>query len=149
MISFSTFLSFVHIIGLAVGVGAATVKLVLLFKCKSSYNYIHVFNQVSKPITRLIILGLILLTLSGTGWLILQFSLTPKLIVKIVFVVIIWILGPIIDNTIEPKLLKLTPTSGQPVTPEFLKILNQYLIMEIFATGLFYVIIVLWRLVSF
>lgn len=149
MISFSTFLTFAHIIGLAVGVGAATVKLVLLFKCKSNYNYIHVFNQVSKPITRLIILGLILLTLSGVGWLFLQYPLTTKLIVKIVLVVIIWILGPIIDNTIEPQLLKSTPASGQPVTPEFLKILNQYLIMEIFATGLFYVIIVLWRLVSF
>ena len=147
MISSTSLLSFIHLVGLAIGVGAATVKLLLLFKCKADHSFVNIFVKVSKSITKLIILGLILLTLSGIGWIILGYSFTSLLIVKIVIVAAIWILGPIIDNVVEPKFIKLVPTADQQITTEFVKILNKYLMMEVLATGLFYVIIIIWVLV--
>jgi len=147
MISFTSLLTFIHIIGLAIGVGAATVKLVLLFKCKTNHNLINVFVKVSKPITQLIIFGLILLTLSGIGWIILGYSFTSLLIVKIVIVAALWIIGPIIDNVIEPKFNKFAATADQHNSPEFVKILNKYLMLEVLATGLFYIIIIIWVLI--
>ena len=147
MITSTSLLTFIHLIGLAIGVGAATVKLVLLFKCKIDHNLVNVFVKVSKPVTQLIIFGLILLTLSGIGWIILGYSFTSLLIVKIVIVAAIWIIGPLIDNVIEPKFNKLAATEDQHNTSEFVKILNKYLMMEVLATGLFYVIIIIWVLV--
>lgn len=141
-----SFLLFVHLIGLAIGVGAATVKLVLLFKCKSDYNYVPVFVKISKLITKLIIIGLILLTLSGIGWILEGYSFTSLFVVKLILVLAIWILGPIIDNVIEPKFNKHAAESEQQASPEFVKILNKYLMLEILATGLFYIIIIIWVL---
>ena len=70
MISFYTFIFFVHIIGLVIGVGAATVKLVLLIKSKYDYTIVPFYLKVSKPITQLIIFGMVLLTISGIGFII-------------------------------------------------------------------------------
>lgn len=147
MISLPSLLTFVHLIGLALAVGAATVKLVLLIKCKSNSELVHVFIKASKPITQLIITGLFLLTFSGIGWLLMGYSFTTLLIIKLIFVATIWILGPVIDNVIEPKFLKLAPVSGQQASIEFSAALNKYLGMEIIATGLFYVIIIIWILI--
>ena len=147
MISLPSFLTFVHLIGLAIAIGAATVKLTLLIKCRSNSDFISVFIKASKPITKLIITGLVLLTLSGIGWLLMGYSFTTLLIIKLVFVGAIWILGPVIDNVIEPKFLKLAPASGQQTSSEFSSALNKYIGMEIIATGLFYVIIIIWVLI--
>lgn len=147
MISLPSFLTFVHLVGLSLGVGAATVKLVLLFKSRSNSDFLPVFIKASKPITQLIITGLILLTLSGIGWLLMGYPFTTLLIIKLVFVAAIWIIGPVIDNIIEPKFIKYVPTTNQQVTPEFIKILNKYIMLEVIATGLFYIIIIIWELV--
>ena len=146
MFSLYSFLIFIHLIGLAIGVGAATVKLVLLIKCKSDYNFVPAFVKIAKLITKLIITGLILLTLSGIGWILLGYSFSSLLVVKLILVVAIWILGPIIDNVVEPKFKKLAPAADQQVSPEFVKILKKYLMLEIIATGLFYIIIIIWVL---
>ena len=147
MISLPSLLAFVHLIGLALAVGAATVKLVLLIKFKSNSELIPVFIKASKPITQLIITGLFLLTFSGIGWLLMGYSFTTLLIIKLIFVAAIWILGPVIDNVIEPRFLKLAPVSGQQASTEFIAALNKYLGMEIIATGFFYVIIIIWILI--
>ena len=147
MISLASLLAFVHLVGLALAVGAATVKLVLLIKFRSNSELIPVFIKASKPITQLIITGLFLLTFSGIGWLLMGYSFTTLLIIKLIFVAAIWILGPVIDNVIEPKFLKLAPVSGQQASPEFAGALNKYLGMEIIATGFFYVIIIIWILI--
>jgi hypothetical protein len=99
---------------------------------------------VARPVTRLIILGLALLTLSGVGWLLLGYPFTTLLVVKLVLVAAIWVLGPLIDNVVEPKFRKLAPRSGESVSPEFVRIQQRYLLMEGLATGLFYVIVVMW-----
>ena len=147
MISLPSLLTFVHLVGLALAVGAATAKLLLLIKCRSNSELVQVFIKVSKPITHLIIIGLILLTLSGIGWLLMGYSFTTLLIIKLVFVAAIWVLGPVIDNVIEPKFLKLAPAGGQQASSEFSSALNKYLGMEIIATGFFYIIIIIWVLI--
>lgn len=147
MISLSSLLTFIHLIGLILGAGAATVKLVLLFKCKSDPALVQSYLKILKPITRLIITGLILLTLSGVGWLLYGYPFSSELVAKLVLVLAIWIIGPVIDNVFEPKFIKLAPAVGQEVSVEFLQTQNKYLGMELVATLLFYVIIAMWVLI--
>lgn len=144
MPSLPSFLSLAHLIGLALGVGSATAKLTLLLRCKADHAFVPTFLAVARPVTRLIILGLALLTLSGIGWLLLGYDFTPLLIAKLVMVVAIWVLGPIIDNVVEPQFQKLAPQPGESATPAFIQIRQRYLFLEVIATGLFYAIIVMW-----
>ncbi len=138
-----TLLALMHLLGLVLGVGSATVKLVLLFRCNSNYGFMPVYFSVAKHITRLIVLGLILLTLSGIAWLFVGYSFTPLLIVKVVLVGLIWILGPIIDNVAEPRIEKLIPLQGDTASLAFVRIQKQYLALELLATLLMYAITIL------
>lgn len=144
MISWSSVLSVVHLVGLGLGLGSATVKLVLLARCTADPAFVQTYLQVARPITRQIILGMILLTLSGVGWLFLGYGLTALLAAKLVLVAGIWVLGPVIDNVVEPRFRALAPAPGGPPTPGFLQIQRRYMVWEIVATSLFYIIIVMW-----
>ena len=144
MFELSTLLTIVHFIGLGLAVGAASVKVVRLLKCKSDSTMIPVYLKVVRPITQVLITGIILLTLTGIVWLIDGYPFSTELIVKIVFVALLWILGPIIDNVVEPKFRQLAPSSDQSASPEFSVIMKKYLAIEIFATALFYIIIIYW-----
>jgi hypothetical protein len=142
MIPLYSFWLLMHLLGLALGVGAATVKLRLLLKCKSDCAFVPVYLRVTKSITRIIIAGLILLTLSGIGWLTTTsgYSFTPILITKLVLVLALWVLGPVIDNAVEPKFKKLAPAAAEMPSAAFLHVQRQLLVLETIATGLFYVI---------
>jgi hypothetical protein len=59
---------------------------------------------------------------------------------------VIWVLGPIIDNVIEPKFEQLAPSPGSSPSSAFMRIDKQYLALEVTATLLFYVILVLGAL---
>jgi len=146
MTSLPSLLTLAHLIGLALAVGAATVKLVLLVKCRADPALVPAYVAVARPITRLIILGLVLLTLSGVGWLLIGYQLTPLLVVKLILVGAIWVLGPVIDNVAEPRFNKLAPSAGESASPAFVRVQQQYLLLEMVATGLFYVIVVMWVL---
>lgn len=147
MLSPASLLSLAHVIGLAMAVGAAAVKLALLRRCNADSAFVPVYLGVARPITRLIILGLILLTLSGIGWLVLGYKLKPLLVVKLVLVAAIWILGPVTDNVVEPAFQKLAPARGESPSRAFLRIQKQYLAHETVATGLLYVVILILDLV--
>ncbi len=146
MVSMSSILSLTHLVGLALGVGSATVKLVLLIKCKRDFALVPVYLKVARSITKQIILGLALLTLSGIGWLLLGYPFTLQLGIKIVLVVVIWVLGPVIDNVVEPKFQRLAPEHGETASSEFIRIQKKYLALEVVATGFFYLIIGIWVL---
>lgn len=147
MLSLPSLLSFAHLIGMALGVGAATVKLVLLFKCNADVAFVPVYAKVARPMTKQIITGQILMTLSGIGWLLVGHPFTPRLVVKLVLVAAVWVLGPMIDNAVEPRFLQLAPASGESPSPAFVRTQRQYLTLEVLATGVFYLIIVIWVLV--
>ena len=59
---------------------------------------------------------------------------------------VIWVLGPVIDNVVEPKFWNLAPAAGTPPSAEFIQIRRRYLVLESIATGLFYVIVLMWIL---
>ena len=111
--SLSSWLIVAHVIGLSLAVGSASAKLTLLAKCRTDHAFVPVFIAIARPVTRLIILGLILVTLSGVGWLLLGYPFTSTLIVKLVMVGVIWVLGPVIDNVAEPRFKKSAPAAGQ------------------------------------
>jgi hypothetical protein len=108
--------------------------------------FVRGYIAAARPLTRLIIPGLGLLTLSGVGWLLVGYQFTPLLVGKIAMVGAIWVLGPIIDNAVEPEFKKLAPGPGEPASPSFIRIQQRYLLLESIATGLFYVIVVTWVL---
>ena len=138
-------LTVAHLVGLALGVGAATVKLFLLLKCRRDTSFLKVYLQVARVITRQIIAGMILLTLSGIGFLVVGFPFTLRLTVKVVFVAALWALGPVIDNVIEPRFRALAPEPGAPPSPEFIRAQRRYVAIEVLATSLFYlIIIIIW-----
>jgi hypothetical protein len=147
MVSMWTVLLLVHLVGLALGLGAASVKLMLLLRSRADHGFVPTFLEITRPVTRLIILGLILLTVSGIGWLLLGYPFTTVLIAKLVLVVGIWILGPVIDNVVEPELVRLAPAVGEPPSHDFISIQRRYLALEVAATGAFYVVLVMWVLV--
>lgn len=146
MISTQSIFLLTHILGLILGVGAATIKMALLIKYRNDSKFLSAHKDIIKIITRFIISGLILLTLSGIARLILGYPFTPKLILKISLIVVIWLLGPIIDNVIEPKLKSLSDSPNTSSTPALLLVQKQYLALEFTATGLFYFIVFIWIL---
>ena len=148
MRSLPAILTIVHLVGLSLALGAATVKLVLLLWCRADGELVQAFLKVGRPITRLIVAGMILLALSGSGWLLVAYDLTLLLIVKLALFGAVFVLGPIIDNVAEPRFRKLAPPADGPGSPEFLRARRQYLALEVAATLLFYVIVVLWVMAS-
>ena len=139
----ATFLSVSHLVGLALGLGAATVKLVLLLICRTDPAFIPHYLRVAKPITRQIVLGMIILSLSGIGWLLIGYEFSALLIVKIILVGGMFVLGPIIDNVVEPKFHRLAPAANAVPSPEFRSVQKQHLAFEVAATLLFYAIFAL------
>lgn len=142
--SIYTIVPIIHFIGLSLSVGAATVKLLLVFKCRSDSTFIPSFLKVSPLITRQIVTGMIILAISGIAWIVLGYDFSTLLIIKIALFGLIFILGPIIDNVVEPKLHKFAPGINEEPSPAFLRAQRQHLMLEVVATMLFYVIIILW-----
>ena len=144
MISLPVVLTVVHLLGLALGLGSATAKLTLLLRCRADHELVSVFLKVTKLLTRQIVLGLALLVVSGIGWILIGYPFTPLLITKLVLVGAMFVMGPIIDNVVEPKFKELAPEIGEAPSPEFMRTQTRYLGLEMAATAMFYVIVVMW-----
>lgn len=144
MISLPEVLTLVHLLGLALGLGSATGKLTLLLRCRADPEFVSVFLKVTRILTRQILLGLALLVVSGIGWILMGYPFTPLLIRKLVLVAAMFVMGPIIDHVVEPRFRKLAPRIGEAPSPEFMRAQTQYLGLEMAATALFYVIVVMW-----
>lgn len=146
MPSLWSLLSLLHLIGLAGAVGAATAKMLLLLRCRSDRAFLPAYLQVAPTLTRLIVTGLLLLTATGVGWLLLGYGLPNLLIAKLVLVLAIWVLGPIIDKVAEPAFRQLASQPGGADSPAFPAVQRRYVAIEVTATLLFYAVIVLWVL---
>jgi hypothetical protein len=86
----------------------------------------------------------VLLLLSGIGFMAIGYSFTPRLVAKLVLVAAIFVLGPVIDNVVEPRFRVLAPRPGTDASPEFVRVRTQYLAIELLATGLFYAVVIIW-----
>jgi len=85
-------------------------------------------------------IGLILLTLSGIGCVILGTAFTPLFIARLALLVILWLLGLFIDNVIEHKFEKHAPVEDESMTSGFARIQKQHLAIKALTTLVFYVI---------
>lgn len=126
----------VHLVGLALALGAAAVKVSLLLGCRVDPGLRPAYLLVARPVTRLIVAGLVLLTLSGIAWLVLGRPFTPWLVAKIGLVAAVWALGPFIDKVVEPAFVRSAPAPQAAPTPEFVRNQRRYLALELVATGL-------------
>jgi hypothetical protein len=135
-----------HLIGLALALGAATAKVGLLLKWSREPAAWPLYRAAAKPLTRQIIMGMVLLTLSGIGWLFVGQPFTPRLVLKVILVGAVWVLGPYIDNVVEPRVEKLTPGPGEAPSLESIRMQRHYLTVEITATALLYTIVAMWVL---
>ncbi len=142
----TSLLMLVHVAGLVLGVGAATVKAALLLGSRTDAALLAAYLRIVRPVTRFIIGGLVLMTLSGVGWLLTGYPFSPLLVVKIVLVVVVWALGPLIDNVAEPAFRKAAPAPGEAPSEAFLAARGRYVALELAATSIFWIVVVLWVL---
>jgi uncharacterized membrane protein len=140
----SSLLSLAHVVGIALGVGGATAKLVLLVKTRVDHAFVPGYLKAARSLTRMILVGIILLTLSGISWLVLGYPLTSRLVTKLVLVAAIWMIGPIISKVAEPRFRERALTPEAPATPAFVRARTQYLALEVTATLLFYAVVIYW-----
>jgi len=144
MATVESLLPLLHLLGLGLALGSATAKLTLLWKSGNDLTFLPGYIAAAGPLTRLILTGTALLVLSGITWLVIGYPLGDILIIKLVLVGLIIVLGATMDNVIEPRFRKMAPQPGESPSPEFLSVQKRYLLAETAATGLFYVIVILW-----
>lgn len=140
----SALLTVSHLVGLAMAMGSATVKLILLIRTTRDPSLVAAFARVSRPITHLLVAGLLILVASGLGWLFLGYPIGGRLVAKLVLVAAVFALGPVIDKFVEPTFFRLAPAPGDTPSGEFLRAQRRFLSVEALATLLFYVITVFW-----
>jgi hypothetical protein len=135
----------VHLLGLGLALGAAAVKVSLLLACRADPGRTSAYLLLAPIITRCLVAGIGLLTVSGITWLVLGRPITPLLSAKIGLVATLWVLGPIIDKRVEPAFVRLAPAAGD--SRELARARRRYLAFELVATGLLGAITVLGVLV--
>ena len=143
MLVLSEILYIVHVIALSLAAGTAFVKLLLVVRCKKDYMFYTDYFKLAPLLSKLIITGMILLTLSGIAWIIIGYSLELLLVLKIIIVAGIWIIGPIIDSRAEPKVKRLYPSPGAEPSAEFTRSQQQHLLLEIIATAMMYAALII------
>jgi len=114
-----TIFVFIHVVGLAFGLGGVTANVVLMIKARFDKELASIMSKVSKTIGPLIFLGLVLLTLSGIGFVRLGYPLTRTLIVKLHLVAVLWVESLLISY-LSSKLGRLAPKLGKPPSLKFL-----------------------------
>lgn len=134
----------VHLLGIGLALGSAAVKVSLLVGCRGAPGRARAYVQVAPAVTRLLVTGLALLTLSGMAWLLLGRPFTPLLAGKVGLVAGVWALGPVIDKVVEPAFVRLVPSGAGP---ELARARRRYLALELVATGLLGAIVILGVLV--
>jgi hypothetical protein len=65
MNGFTSLLRVAHLIGSGLGIGVATARTVLLIRCDPELSLVPVHRKVATPLTRRLMLGILLLTPSG------------------------------------------------------------------------------------
>src|SRR5512147_1961379 len=77
-------LTLLHLLGMALATGAAAVKVALLLGARADSGLTAVYLRVVKPVTRLLVTGLVLATATGAAWLVLGRPITAAVAGKLV-----------------------------------------------------------------
>ncbi len=142
--AFLELFSFLHFVGLAWGVGGATIGAIIFAKSEKNPEMGPAVMKIMPEISKLVWLGLILLLISGVG--VSSYVTSPidagLLAVKHVVVVLIVIFGIIIGIS-SKKLIKLAPKPERKPSPRFLKTRERMKYLGIFNLFLWYLVIIL------
>ena len=131
--------NFIHFIGLAFGLGGATIASVISAKAEKDKDVSSAFMKIMPSVSKLIMFGLILLIISGVA---IAFLVTwpinqTNLIIKHVLVVLIVVIG-IMINFKSKKMMKLTHRKDEKVYLNFVKMKKQIKILSIINLILWY-----------
>jgi hypothetical protein len=85
----------------------------------------------------------VLLTVSGIGWLVRGYPLTPLLTVKLLLVGLIWALGISMDKVFEPRFIQRIPKPGSPQSLEFASAAKLHLVLDTCAALLMYIVMII------
>ncbi|MBI4913154.1 MAG: hypothetical protein HY823_10485 [Acidobacteria bacterium] len=130
--------SLLHLLGLGLAVGAAATKVSLLLAARSDRSLVSFYLQVAGRITPFIVGGLMLLSLSGIGWMLLGRPFTLLLIAKLSAAALLWMVGPLIDKVVEPRFRSAFSMAGAAPSNHFLRAERSYIHMEVAATALMF-----------
>ena len=139
-------LRIIHLIGLSWGVGGATLGLLLMVISERNPEMKPHVSKILPTITRLIMVGIILLGISGV---VLQLVIGGNyysehwiLGLKHVVAAVLLIIGILMAAKVGPKMQRLAPKGGPP-SKEFLKTKKLAMIGGITNTILWYVLVIL------
>jgi len=134
--------NFLHFIGLALGLGGATIANIISRKADNDKELSRGLHKILPPIIKLIWTGLILLIISGIA---LPYYITypmNKQILIIKHVIVVWIvLIGIFIGIISKRVMTSTPIGKEKPKQEFLKISK---IMKVLST----INLILWYVVT-
>lgn len=133
-----------HFLGLAWGVGGATVAAILMAKADRNPEMAPLAMKVMPAVSKLIWAAIILLIVSGVALAqLVTWPINPTtLLAKHVLVVILILNGLYLGFGIMPKMQKLAPKGGKP-SAEFLKAKKSAKVSSTLGLVLWYVILVL------
>lgn len=106
-----TLLLMVHMLGLSLGLGGATITDVLFSKFLKDFRISHWETTVLRTLSQIIWIGLALLVMSGAGLYLPEMShlhQSPKFLVKLIVVAIIIVNGAFLNLYISPKLVHMS-----------------------------------------
>ncbi len=133
-----------HFIGIAWGVGGATISAILMAKADKNPEIAPLAMKVMPSISKLIWAAIILLIVSGIA--LAQLVTFPidaaMLLIKHAVVAVLVLNGIILAFGILPKMKKFAPTDGKP-SAEFLKAKKSAKVAGMLGLFLWYVILVL------
>ena len=138
------FFNFLHFVGLAFGLGGATIATIISIKSEKYKEVALAMNKIIPSISKLIMFGLVLLIISGIA---LPFFITwplnsTNLIIKHILVVFIVIFG-ITMGTKSKKIMKLMPKPNEKPSLIFIKTKRQVKTLSIINLILWYAVTLL------
>lgn len=101
----------VHLIGVALGVGGATITDILFFKFLKDFRISHEENDILHTVSQVIWFALALLIVSGIGLYLPEASAlnqTPKFLAKVFAILIIILNGAFLNLIVSPKLVRIS-----------------------------------------
>ena len=133
--------NFLHFLGLAFGLGGATIASVISVKAEKDKDIGKAYMKIMPSISQLIMIGLGLLIISGIALpFFIEWPLNKQmLIVKHVLVAWIVIIGVIIGFK-SKKIANLAPVLKEKLKPEFLKAKKQMKALSIINLILWYAV---------
>lgn len=110
LVNHHAFIIALHLIGFAIGLGAATVTDVLFLKFLEDFEISEFENKVFHYLSQVIWFGLIILVLTGIGLYLSNSEVlnqTPKFLAKMIIVSVIILNGSILNLVVSPRLTTL------------------------------------------